>query len=296
VVNDLDIDGVADRREPGLAGWRVLISRQGDFPICTDEGDSDSVVTDPKGVFRATGLLEGEYRVGGGLQISPPRDGLTKVKHWAVTAPVQTHPEWAAGDIPLSDPVDVSLTKSKMRADVGETLIALLGGTGSISGMAFRDLNGNLTRDEGEPPAYPQLTELVYVGDRSLLLVYPISFQRLPEGRYKFEGLTPGKYMVSALLSKESRFGPFDVDEGETVADLPLPPLPPTPTPEPRPTPVRPVDLAPPETGSGGSPSGDGLAGLVAALAVAGTLAVSSALVLHRRRSCARRARPPASE
>ena len=296
VVNDLDIDGVADRREPGLVGWRVSFYREGDWPICTDEESSGSVATDSKGVFRATGLLEGAYRVGGGMHISPPRDGQTKVKHWAVTAPVQTHPEWAAGDIPLSDPVDVSLTKSKMRAEVGDTLIALLDGTGSISGMAFRDLNGNLTRDENEPPAYPTMTGLLYVKDGNLLWVYPIPFNQLPDGRYKFEGLAPGKYMVSAILSKEYRFGPFDVGKGETVADLPLPPLPPTPTPEPRPTPVPPVDLYPPETGAGGASSSTDIAGTAAALALAGALAVSATVLLHRRRSCARRARPPASE
>jgi hypothetical protein len=300
LVSDLDMDGIADRREPGLAGWSVSMTRKTPPLICLDLDESPpfrlTVTTDSKGVFRAEGLLEGTYLLARGLRVRPPEDGSNEVEHWVLTDPIEF----------VTSTTEISLTAAKMRVNIGDTLIVLLGGTGSISGAAFRDLNGNLTRDEGEPPAYTHMTELLYVKEPSSLFVQPFSFERSfmpsPDGSYEFEGLAAGKYIVSAYASvggsadKEFRFGPFDVGKGETKADLPLPPLPPTPTPEPRPTPVRPVDLAPPETGSGGSPSGDGLAGLATALALAGVLAVAGALVLHRRQTRMRRARRPASE
>ena len=306
VVDDVDMDGTADRREPGLAGWRVLISREAPRNFCSDASLPAFfyVTTDADGAFRAEGLVEGTYRIGGVMAIEPPRDGQTKVKHWALTAPVQVLTEPGAVDVLQANPVKVTLTKDKMKASVGDTLITLLDGSGSISGAMFRDLNGNLIRDENEPPAYSAITGLIRVEGRRLLVVYPPSFQPEPGGSYKFEGLAPGKYMVlayvlvSGFANTEFRLGPFDVGKGETVADLPFPPLPPTPTPTPRPAaPLPPTPrVGAPITGSGGAPPDGDLAGLATALAVAGVLAVASALVLHRRRTRVRRARRPASE
>lgn len=292
LVNDLDMDGIADRREPGLAGWSVSMTRETPPLICLDPDESPpfrlTVTTDSKGVFRAEGLLEGTYLLVRGLRIRPPQDGSKEAEHWAVTAPI---------GFPTSE-TRATLKADKMRVNVDDTLIALLGGSGSISGTAFRDLNGNLTRDEGEPAAYPRPFALLYAKGPSSFFVYPFSFERVflpsPDGRYEFEGLAAGKYIVSAYASvsgstdKEFRFGPFDVGKGEIKADLPFPPLPPAPTPAPRPTqvprptPVRPVDVYAPGTGVGGTSSGSGLTGLAAALAVAGVLAVGASAVARR--------------
>ena len=297
VVNDIDMDGTADRREPGLAGWSVSITRESPPLVCLDQLPPSAIkaTTDSKGVFRATGLLEGTYWVIDPFSFRPPEDARTRDMHWAATAPLTVFTEPGAVDIPALVPTKVILTSDEMEASVDDTLIALLGGTGSISGALFRDLNGNSTPDENEPPVHPTLTGLLYAKDTALLWVYPIPLGQGLNGTYRFEGLAAGDYVVSAsayvgfLQDRGFRFGPFDVGEGETVADLPFPPLPPEPTPTPRPIPVRPVDVYAPVTGSGSVSSDGSLAGLAAALAVAGALAVGASALPARRRARFRR-------
>jgi hypothetical protein len=287
LVNDLDRDGNADGDEPGLAGWRVLIRRVDPFPICTEEQSFRYATSGPDGAFAAEGLFHGTYSVGGGLGIEGPRDGQGVVEHWAVTSPTRIHRERGTGDIPFPDATEVLIARGKNSARVDDTCIAVLEGSGSISGFVFRDIDGDEQRNENEPIAQPFFVGLSYVSNVGRLWVNPAigPWRGDSEGQYRFEGLAAGKYVIGVtvyvgfLNNEYFAFGPFNVGEGETVADLPVPPLPPEPAPTPRPIAGPPVAVHAPITGSDGALPGTRSAIPATVLIITGAIAVGGAAI-----------------
>ena len=213
MVNDRDADGTADRGEPGLAGWSVTMIRESPPLVCLGKPlprESFRLTTDSKGGFQAKGLVEGTYSIVDPMTTRPPTDAQTEVTHWAVTAPLTVFTIPGYGDTPVAVPSEVTLTSRKMKADVGDTLVALLDGRGSISGYAFRDLDGNQKLDENEPMVFPPMVGLQYASRLGPLWVYP-AFPLVgvgTDGRYRFERISSaGKYIVSASVLRRLSSG-----------------------------------------------------------------------------------------
>jgi Tol biopolymer transport system component len=120
VWNDLDGDGVREDGEPGLEGWTVYLDEDGDGQLGQDEVQTQ---TDANGDYALTRLFPDTYTVR-----EVPQAG------WVPSVP-------AGG----AYTVTLAAGEEASGANFGECL------PGSISGVVFGDLDGDGTRDDGEP-------------------------------------------------------------------------------------------------------------------------------------------------
>ena len=115
---DVNANGVRDTSDPGLASWRIRLSRNGS-PV-------DSMLTDVNGNYTFTNLTLGTYVVSEEQQAG-----------WYQSAPA------TPGTYTLSLTTSGSLFSAR---NFGNYQL------GSISGLLFDDVNGNGAKDGGEPP------------------------------------------------------------------------------------------------------------------------------------------------
>ena len=165
--DDLNADGVQDPGEPGLEGWTIFIDDDGDGFL--DDAER-STVTDADGNYLFDGVDVGTHRVAEVLEAG-----------WT-----QSFPE---GDVHL---VDIALGRDVTGVDFGNYRAA------TIRGTKFADVEGDGQRDEGDgglegwtifidDDGDGQLDE----GERSTVTD--------ADGRYVFEDLTPGAYVLAEV-------------------------------------------------------------------------------------------------
>ena len=134
VVDDRDEDGVRDVGEPGSEGWGMyLVLRSYNGPMYCDFYD----VSDYSGRYGFTGLPLLTYEVEYWPEYNMPP--------WEITSPVEREDRASATHYPLVD------LRDKSRVSDVDIEVHFLGGAAVIKGLAFRDLNLNTVRDEGEP-------------------------------------------------------------------------------------------------------------------------------------------------
>jgi hypothetical protein len=178
--HDLDADGTRNADEPPLAGWTVFVDLNRDGVL--DEGEP-RMVTEAEGAFVFTGLGPSLVQVG---EVS--QDG------WMRTTP--------------ETPYRVNSGFSKT-ADLGNVQL------GSITGVKFEDLDGDGQRDPDEPGLAGWTIFLDADGD-GYLDTDEVSTQTDAEGRYTFNNLLPGLYIVAeAQRTGWTQTSPLDtVPEG----------------------------------------------------------------------------------
>ncbi len=167
--NDVNGNGARDPGELGLAGWTTELRNASDVVV-------DTEVTDANGDYRFTGVEAGTYTV---TEVAQP--GF-----------VQTFPANGAsqGPIVLTDPIQVE--------DIDFGNFALM----SVSGVKFDDLNGNGTRDPGEPGVAGVTVELDVDQDG----LADEETTTGPDGSYQFtdigprDDLSPGSFTVREVV------------------------------------------------------------------------------------------------
>ena len=300
VFSDVDEDGVRDSGEAGLAGWSLELYPAAIWcPI--------PATTDGQGRYNFAGLPNGVYDMYQQWPIAPDQTGF-----WEQTAPLEPWGEFSpVAGLRVPAHFDLNEEEKLHGVDVG---VRLVEGGGSISGVFFRDLDMDQTRDDDEPPAdcvmgyFFRLARKLPSGVRVYLeAVYPTC----QDGHFEVAGLAAGNY--NAGMAAWCDLGQTLPNEWVTLAEgqrvdgvnmavcpgafeptpTPGPPLLPTQGPPP-PTPV--ILIAVPATGTGGVPSDSGLASLAAVLAVAGTLIVSATAIVYTQRHRVRRGRRRSSE
>jgi hypothetical protein len=133
VIDDRDEDGVRDVGEPGSEGWGMyLVLRSYNGPMYCDFYD----VSDYSGRYGFTGLPLLTYEVEYWPEYNMPP--------WEITSPVEREDRASATHYPLVD------LRDKAQASGVDILAHFISGTSTIEGIAFRDLNLNTVRDEGE--------------------------------------------------------------------------------------------------------------------------------------------------
>jgi len=161
--NDLNGNGVLDPSEAGIAGLTVYIdaNQNGAF----DPGEM-STTTDADGNYTFADLIAGRtYRI---RQV--PADGI-----------VQTTP----------NPADIDLEEDEDVTDVNFGDFYLI----SISGAKFQDINGDGTRDVGDP-GVQGWTVYLDANDNGMLDPGEVSTTTDADGNYTFADLGPGTYLV----------------------------------------------------------------------------------------------------
>jgi len=133
VVEDRDEDGVRDVGEPGLERWDMqLVAQSYSGAMYCNFYD----VTDYSGRYGFTNLPLLPYEV----QYWPE-----SMLPWEATSPLNRDDPASGLHYPLVD------LRDKTHVSDIDILARFLGGTSVIRGIAFRDLNLNTVRDEGEP-------------------------------------------------------------------------------------------------------------------------------------------------
>lgn len=155
--NDANDNGVRDSGEAGLANWRIRLTK-GDVQI-------DSTLTDVGGAYTFTYLLAGSYTVSEQLQ-----------NGWLETMP--------------SSPGTYTISVTNGTVSTGNNFGNYQ--YGSISGITFDDVNGNGTKDIGEPGLSGWQIRLNGTSQTSTLTD--------TNGAYSFTNLLPGSYTVSEVI------------------------------------------------------------------------------------------------
>lgn len=184
---DADRDGLwGDGVESGAQGVKVTLHSAGaDGLLHTADDVVASTVTDETGLYRFDHLVPGTpYQVAveapSGYRFSDmtPRDPYGRADSSAVDA---------EGRSPV-----LTLSETEYRPDIDAGLVPSLSDPASIEGRTWEDVNGNGLRDAGEPGTYTtvSLTGTTQYGSMALTTVTD------EEGRYRFEELPAGSYIV----------------------------------------------------------------------------------------------------
>ena len=157
IFNDVNSNGVRDIGESGLSGWTAFVTGATD----------DSSTTDGNGEYTIAHLPPGDYTLSEIVQ-----------NDWLLTYP-------AGGEFSLS----LISGQNEVGYDFGNFELA------HISGIVFRDANGNAVKDNGE----------IGMADWSLYLNGPVTDTVLTDenGNYEFTISLSGTYSVSGEQSIE---------------------------------------------------------------------------------------------
>lgn len=162
--NDLNDNGVRDDGEPGLEG--VMIN----LDLFNDSVLDQTVLTDADGVYRFEAIGPGTHRV------------------------FETVPTGFRQTLPANGADHIVTTTSRQDVaglDFGNTQI-----TSTVSGLKFDDLDGDGVQDAGEP-GFPGITIVLSSMDASFATR---STTTDAEGRFAFEGVPAGAFMVNEML------------------------------------------------------------------------------------------------
>jgi len=154
---DTDADGQRDEGEIGLENWQIVLDKNGDVVNAMQTG------------------ADGSYTFS---ELGPGTYGVSEVQQngWVQTEPVA-----------MTYSVSVSSGVVEADKNFGNYHI------GSISGVKYEDINGNGTRDEGEP-GLENWTINLNIGNNTN------DATTNANGEYSFENLIPGSYTVTEEL------------------------------------------------------------------------------------------------
>jgi SdrD B-like domain len=287
-TDDRDEDGTLDPGEPGLEGWRVTLYTD------LDSGSMDcdfSDLTDYSGRYGFKDLPLLRYRVNYWPE--------TNSSIFEVTSPTEPANSAAAPHSPLVD------LRDKEHVQGINILAHYIVGSSVINGIAFRDLNLNGVRDEGE-----DVLNCVVYGDQIAVyrktpagaLFVNNAYPTCTDASFTLSGVAAGDYVVQfynwcvgpnapAFPSGEAPSRPVAVAEGRHSQPVEINMCPqaqawfpgPEPTPEPTPTPTVVVTMPGVGTGPDAAMAWSANAAATAIALFAGAGAIGLAFVLRRR-------------
>ncbi len=183
IWDDRDGDGVQDGGEPGIAGGSVELRYTG----CTPASDCPTTTTDGSGLYSFTGLGPHDYTV-------------------VVTPPTGTVPTFDSDSTvtPHQSALTLGVDATDAAQDFGYRY------TGSIGDLVWEDMDGDGTRDAGEPALDGVPIELQHAGctpgSNCPTAVTDAS------GAYGFTFLWPGTYTVVVTTPPASSAQTHDLD------------------------------------------------------------------------------------
>ena len=170
LFDDVNANGVRDTGEGPLS--TTVRARR------IDGGTSVSALADAAGVYRFTGLLPGQYVI-----------ELTS------TSRVVTAPHGRRGHV---------VTITGEQTEIAGLTIGSFAGTGAtLSGTLYRDLNGNGTRDAGEPGVFNQ-TVYIDANDNGVRDLDEYAAPSSSGGGWTISRLPAGTYRVRQVLPPDS--------------------------------------------------------------------------------------------
>lgn len=193
VFQDADYNGRLNGKEKAFSGVKVRAVNESGEVVATD-------ITGQKGQYVLNGLMPGSYTV----QVQRKSSmGFTRLR------PDEKEGSWITvleGDWGVTDAIGVSM---------GETIVSVNAGmlpSATVSGSFFHDANDNGLWDSGE-------TGMMDAQVRLLSEDGEIDLYRTPtaDGSYFFDGVMPGKYTVTYLLSQHCEMA-RTASGGNTVA------------------------------------------------------------------------------
>jgi protocatechuate 3,4-dioxygenase beta subunit len=161
---DLNGNGFRDENEPGLAGWRIRLRNLTTNVVI-------ATTTDELGRYKFINIDPDDYRVS-----ERQKDG------WVQTAPQD----------PNTYTVTVNPGDIWVGADFGNFRLA------SVTGIKYEDINGNATRDEGEP-ALPGWT--IELRDFEGTFIASTTTNAL--GQYTFNELGPETFLLNEVAQPD---------------------------------------------------------------------------------------------
>ena len=197
VWEDLNGNGVQDTAESGIANVKVTLTE-----FLRDQSiDHGSRLTDANGYYLFDNLKPGTFKL-----TFEQKQGY-----------VFTLSNTGTDDTRDSDPIDGMVTDIMlMSGEQNDTYDAGMLRTGSLGDMVWEDNNANGIRDSGEPGIAGVSIQLAGMSGAGS----SVSLQTVTDasGVYKFSGLQPGVYTVTALLPAGFRFTKSDAGSND-VAD-----------------------------------------------------------------------------
>ncbi|MCW5851639.1 MAG: hypothetical protein KIT87_16315 [Anaerolineae bacterium] len=155
VYNDLNGDSTLDVGEPGIGGVTITLVN------AITSATVGTTTTAADGTYLFTGLAAGPYQV------------------------VETQPAGYTSTTP--DSVAVTLPPGGFgSANFGELAV------GTVSGVSYIDINGNMTQQPGEPGLSAVTIQLLDAGTLAVVATTTTA----GDGSYLFTGVTPGLYVV----------------------------------------------------------------------------------------------------
>jgi hypothetical protein len=203
VYIDANQSGAQDAGEAGLAGVTVYVDTNGNGFDSTDP----RAVTDANGTYTITGVPAGDYTV---ADVVPAGD-------------TQTTP--ASGGYPITVADDQTTQGGAFGVYVP---------TGTVTGTAYTDANGDGADDSGDSPRAGATVYLDANGDGKLD-AGEVTTTTAADGTYSFAGLAPGTYTVRQVVPLGSKVTepigngyPLTVSAGVTTTgvDFGIDPLP----------------------------------------------------------------------
>ncbi len=173
---DSNGNGVRDDGEPGVAGWTIDLLDPADTSIILRQ-----VTTDSDGNFTFRSLPPGTYLIREEVQPG-----------WRQMTP---------------DPAAITLGATQNVAGVTFGNFKLI----TVSGLKYNDLNGNGTRDSGDPGLAGWTFQLTNLGDNSV-----VSATTDASGAFAFTGVGPGTYRLREV--PQPGWGPTTPNPADIVA------------------------------------------------------------------------------
>lgn len=294
LLDDLNENGAGDPGEPGVPEWGVWVAGSEGAPgVCTVV-----TTTDANGHFEIAGLPSQVYS----FSVEPQETEAL----WELTFPTKPSPDAKIPNVRVPQELDLR-TEGELRGlKIG---VHVLNGSAAIAGALFCDYDADQVRGDDESLVECWFTTAFFGLERQVqsVGVLPLFAASISceDGQFLISGLPAGTYMFGIVpdwCGPGPCFRPLvTLSDGQRSENNDIPfagcERPPGTTPEPPPmaSPLAPGPVATdiavpgavtaPSTGSGGAPSGSMVADLAAALAVAGTLAVSCAVLRYRRQT-----------
>jgi protocatechuate 3,4-dioxygenase beta subunit/methionine-rich copper-binding protein CopC len=162
VYNDLDGNGQLDPGDPGLSGWTVNLLDSGGSLIATTTSDAS-------GNYAFDNLGPGVYTIAEVNQAG-----------WYQTQPAKPPGTYTEQAISGANATTLNFGNFQLV---------------SVSGEVYNDLNGNGTKDPGDPGLSGWTVDLLNASDSVVATTTSDA-----NGNYAFDGLFPGTYSVEELL------------------------------------------------------------------------------------------------
>tara|TARA_Y100001933_G_C19015145_1_gene571172 strand:+ start:9212 stop:20929 length:11718 start_codon:yes stop_codon:yes gene_type:complete len=201
VWEDVNKDGLRDDDEPGLAGVTVHLLNASDQII-------DSTVTDANGMYSFTGMSADDYR----LQFVPIAGYVLSMEGMGINGETDSDVDALTGKSDI-----ITLTNSQYIDNVSAGMYR----PGTISGIAWEDLDADGYQDDNEPVMAGVSVYLMSVNDQGINIIAGITNS---QGYYEFTNLEHNQYTLSFTSPQGYLFTEKDT-VGDDTADSDVDPL-----------------------------------------------------------------------